>query len=386
MSVASPAGSPAALAVRAQRRRARPLWFKVAILAFSYLLLEAGSALVYKLALTDPERAAIYARRADSFATTVQIPHPYTLIALNPRGIAYGRPQMNRLGFRSPETTVARPPGTARIVCLGGSTTYGTSVERPDQAYPAQMQEYLRRQLGRDGVEVLNGGISYGCSFEILSTFLYRVLPLDPDIVVVDCSINDIEPLLLPDYAEDYTHWRQNWAAPTIAPWLRVALHSPFVSVLYAKVARPHARAISYQKQKVDVLNIETLPLTPEIRARKATAYRRNIENLLLVARGRGIRVLLVTPKARFERPHFAWVFAQHRAILAELSRRYDAPLCDFYSRFRLADEHWVDIRGNPDPVHLDAYGERLKGELVGADLLTHFGDVLRDQGPTNAE
>ena len=68
-------------------------------------------------------------------------PHPYLAYANkasyakepdeeNPRQVSH-----NSLGFRGPETTWEKPAGRFRILCLGGSSTYGFG---PDRLIPLQ--------------------------------------------------------------------------------------------------------------------------------------------------------------------------------------------------------------------------------------------------------
>jgi lysophospholipase L1-like esterase len=373
--------APAGAQLSRKRAHRRKL-FKLLSFVACYVALELVCALLYKRILSPAERGGISPLRNNTYNRINNIPHPYTLITLNPESRDYGEVQNNSLGFRSPETTVPKPPGVFRIFCLGGSTTYGTSVHKPEQAYPAQLGDFLRERTGNPKIEVINAGISYASSFEVLSTFLYRVLPLEPDLVIVDASLNDVEPLLLPDYAEDYTHWRRNWVRPAAPPWLRLALHSPMFSFFYAKLAQPHTQAASYQKTLLNVHNLESLELSPAVKARKPTAFRRNMENLILVAKGRGIKVMLVTGKNKKPIPHVDWVLALHRQVDEELSKKYDVPVCDFYHRAQIADDHWVNAGGEPDINHLDAAGERLKAELIGGDVLSHFGSEIDRRAP----
>ena len=67
---------------------------------------------------------------------------------------------INSRGFRTPEFTDAKPEGVQRVVCLGGSTTFGWGVS--DQiAYPRQIEVKLNA-LDREGRrwEVINLGMS----------------------------------------------------------------------------------------------------------------------------------------------------------------------------------------------------------------------------------
>lgn len=380
MSVSATAGNAAPLSAR---RRARLRVFKLMMVVVAILFVEAFCGLFYKKLLSEPERAAVAPIRANAYSRAIQQPHPYTLITLSPGRSNDGYRQINDRGFRSSEVAMPKPPGRFRIFCLGGSTTYGTSVADPAKTYPAQLQAYLREKSGNPDIEVINAGISYACSFEVLSTFLYRVLPLEPDLVVVDASINDVEPLLMPEYAEDYTHWRQNWTAPSAPFWLRAALMSPTFSILYAKIAKPHTKAASYQKAKLNVHYLDKLDVSSEVLARKPTAYRRNLENLVLVAKGRGIKVMLANARNRDTQPHIERVYEMHREVTSDLSKTYGVAVCDFHSLgMRIPKSHFVNIRGGSDPNHLDAAGERMKAEIFGDTLLKSFPEALRRAAP----
>lgn len=65
---------------------------------------------------------------------------------------------INSLGFRGAERSATKPADVFRIVVIGGSTTYGASVN-DDQTYPAVLQRLL--DDGSKGrFEVWNGGVS----------------------------------------------------------------------------------------------------------------------------------------------------------------------------------------------------------------------------------
>lgn len=87
----------------------------------------------------------------------------------------------NSLGYRGNEIG-AKKEGEHRILCLGGSTTYGTRLS-PQEAYPAQLEKTLRTS-GHD-VSVINGGVEGYTSWEILASLLFRAPEINPDIVIV---------------------------------------------------------------------------------------------------------------------------------------------------------------------------------------------------------
>ncbi|MAE69665.1 MAG: hypothetical protein CME06_04250 [Gemmatimonadetes bacterium] len=88
------------------------------------------------------------------------------------------------LAFKGRSFSVARPDGIGRIVCLGSSSTWGSTLpDTPTHGYPAE----LERILCDKGVstEVINGGIE-GAGLFMLATYLEdRLLPLEPDAVIL---------------------------------------------------------------------------------------------------------------------------------------------------------------------------------------------------------
>jgi hypothetical protein len=66
---------------------------------------------------------------------------------------------INALGFRGVERTREKPKGVFRIVCIGGSNTYG--VVDDAETYPAQLEKRLNAaRPGRYRYEVWNAGVS----------------------------------------------------------------------------------------------------------------------------------------------------------------------------------------------------------------------------------
>ena len=96
---------------------------------------------------------------------------------------------INALGFRGDEFTKEKPPGTIRIVCLGASTTFCGEAKR---SWPHRLQEKLRERYSGVGIEVINAGVPGFRIEQSLVNLEARVLPLDPDLVIVYHANNDI--------------------------------------------------------------------------------------------------------------------------------------------------------------------------------------------------
>src|SRR5215831_1720588 len=98
---------------------------------------------------------------------------------------------INSLGYRGPEINKKKPPGTVRILCLGDSGTYGHYVN-DDETFPFYLQQmFVRDKLP---VEVINAGVP---DTTIIDQFYYlkRSMEVEPDIVVLTFSENDIDDL-----------------------------------------------------------------------------------------------------------------------------------------------------------------------------------------------
>lgn len=103
--------------------------------------------------------------------------------------------RIDALGFRGPEITVAKPPGTFRIVCLGDSTTFGIwnesfGVLRTTTSYPAELATLLATN-GYDDVEVVNAGVLGYTSAHGVAQLLAQIVRLRPDVITVRFGNND---------------------------------------------------------------------------------------------------------------------------------------------------------------------------------------------------
>ena len=120
-------------------------------------------------------------------------------------------PQHNADGYRGRAVPLDRQPGVLRVLCLGGSTTYGWTVPYPNQTYPAVLEELLRADLSKNytDVEVLNGGLPYGTSAEILTHYHFKYHYYRPDVVIINEGGNDAQGYTQAYYHPDNSNWRQ---------------------------------------------------------------------------------------------------------------------------------------------------------------------------------
>lgn len=144
-------------------------------------------------------------------------PHPYLAYAnkpgyrKDPTADSPHQVSHNALGFRGPETTWEKPDGRLRVLCLGGSSTYGHGPSSDATTWPAQLESMLRAARPGADIEVINAGCRGYSTFESLINLGIRCVDLRPDVVVVYHSINDARCALYPGVVRDNTHWRAVW-------------------------------------------------------------------------------------------------------------------------------------------------------------------------------
>lgn len=85
-----------------------------------------------------------------------------------------------------------KPAGETRILFVGDSGTEGTYVEQA-QSFPMQLQEMLASEMSGSPVRVINAGVYGMTTLDELHFLRERLLPLEPDVVVVGLFMsNDI--------------------------------------------------------------------------------------------------------------------------------------------------------------------------------------------------
>ena len=95
---------------------------------------------------------------------------------------------INSLGFRGPEFSPTKKPGTIRIFCSGGSTTAGNSVD-DDETWPAVLEIELRQRGYR--VEVINAGVQGWSSYQELLRFEREIVNYQPDVLLLHQGWNE---------------------------------------------------------------------------------------------------------------------------------------------------------------------------------------------------
>ena len=98
----------------------------------------------------------------------------------------------NAHGFRDREFAPRKPPGAIRVLALGDSTTVGLGVPEPESTWPKQLEQRLR-SAGHQNVAVLNLGVGGYDPQQEAELLRVRGLALEPDLVLVLVTTNDLD-------------------------------------------------------------------------------------------------------------------------------------------------------------------------------------------------
>ena len=352
----------------------------VAVLA---LLLEGGLRL--ELRLVDvhgawPETRESRFRAELDRALTLYRRHPYLNTAPHEgaRVVAFGKAvAFNSLGYRSPERPLAKPSGTVRILCAGGSTTFDLLAATDEVTWPWRLEGELRRR-GLP-VEVWNAGFPGWTSLESLIAFALRDVDLAPDLLVLYQGVNDLQPVSHRPFDRQYEHGHAELAAralgfelPPLSLWDRSLLGERLRALLGA-AEDPWSRLGPAGSSS---------PRRRQMAEAGRAVFARNLRSAIALARARGTTIVLLTQTIRIRRDHAAedraWLARWYpelepaaapgelerlNEVTRALGREGGALILDVAARI-----HWDDA-DFADPLHFSAAGSEKLARFLAAQL-----------------
>ena len=314
-------------------------------------------------------------------------PHPYMLWENTPEVSANGIRQINKQGYRNQNDIGILEPDTLRILTLGGSTTYSL-VNGPSDGWPAQLEKELNKHIASTKykrVEVVNGGLLYATSAELLLHYLFRDRYLGSKIVVLHTGENDIGPLLFDDYNPEYTHFRPGWNANVFSlrrgeQWL--IRRSNIVRLFYACWLNG-GLALNYINKQSKSFDLPEEYYVESVKKNQPIGLERNLDLLIrnIIADG-GLPVLFApvftSDKQFHELKGDAAKLAAYtkkiqkatmlglqktQEVLRKLSAKYQIPLIEL-APDRIPTEYFIDH------IHLSKDGESIKAAFVADNIL----------------
>ena len=328
------------------------------------LLLEGGAWVSLRLLYSDT--------RPISLQETIYQPHANIGYSLRPHvrkeDYADGHLEINSDGYRGPEISKSRPQ--LRIVCLGGSTTFSITVGN-DTTYPRLLEKKLRASYPGSEIEVINAGVGAYTSAESLANLAYRVLQIEPDVLIIYHAVNDVHPRITPGFRGDYSHYRKSLVLEEDL-LARVQRWSYLARLLNrVRFQSIHIRHLTTHTKFED---IHPDAQANHFQATNASAFRRNIESMIGLARVRDIDVVLSTfthsednlrAAAQFSHEAYSAGIRQHNEVMQELSAEHQLLLVDLAEQF--PSDRTDVFKGT---VHMTSVGTDIKAQIFHDQLV----------------
>jgi lysophospholipase L1-like esterase len=301
-------------------------------------------------------------------------PQAYLLYIPTPNFTANGVQQNNAQGYRGEAIPVQRSANTLRVLFLGGSTTYGEGVNQPNETYPAQLGLLLQQvpAFSNRQIEILNAGLRWGTSAEILTHYLLKFRYYRPDLVIINPGGNDPVAYTTLNYQPDYSNWRKPpRTVDALHPQARWLLHSRLASAAIVLLFYPDV-----VEGSTFVHNGEAAParwFTPQRSGElklSEQAFYNNVSTVVREILQDGAQVLLLSYQGNpFDiGDQEAWrQYYDHEEVVLQQVAKEQRVLFAPFPLAQMPGKVWAD------PSHLNAEGERIKAEYVHQALQPMF-------------
>jgi len=298
--------------------------------------------------------------------------------------------RINRRGLRGADFAPVKPPGTVRIVFLGGSSVFSANTPGPGNDWPHRAVAYLNRR-GLDA-ECINAGVPGHATADSVGKLLTELAQYQPDYVVLYQAYNDQKYFDRLDLQTPYRDLIPPYD-PSSDPRTNPSGLDRLLcrSRLYLELRHRYFQRVIQAEGPRRGLFDQTLELGDRINPAALAQYRLNVQTICDLARNvSAVPILckqgrLVSPANGPEQraklsyqyvrlTHDAWcrAFAECDRVIDQVAAQKNAPVVDVSAA----------VTGNPalflDHVHLTPAGDRVVGEYVGRALHR----ILRDHGP----
>jgi len=280
--------------------------FLFVVLLLTVLAVEGVGRIVYSVAYDKKQKIYLKAyfgldSTYDPNMVSNYLPHHYLIYVLNPN-VQYhyesfygeGQVQMiNSQGYRGKKFSKEKRDGVYRIICIGGSTTFGLTEKDETKTYPQMLEEELNKRFKKPTFEVINAGTPGWSSAESLINFHFRLLDLNPDMVIIYHAINDTFAMRRDEEGKsDNGNFRQSIDYKPPSKFSKKLLR---ISHLYRYIyARSH-------RVTFDINNLAVKPSPPgedqlkNLQQATGKYFKRNMEAMVTMAHANGIVPVLVT-------------------------------------------------------------------------------------------
>jgi lysophospholipase L1-like esterase len=196
--------------------------------------------------------------------------------------------RVNSHGFRGRYVEITKPADVLRIMVVGGSTVFDSTVDGDDHAWPARLGHYLGCLVSGRKVEVINAGVPGYVMLDNLIRLQSELYEFQPDLLILYQAHNDLLAALHRIH-ESYRGLRTPRAVESVTPWTewlqeRSLLYNKLA--IKAKVLQRSASAKSARRESSPRIYTESIEAG-------AARHEKDLRSFLLIARGFEIPVVV---------------------------------------------------------------------------------------------
>ena len=266
------------------------------------IFVEASATFIYQFAHRFPQITGgvqfveFLRGKGENFTGPIET-RPYGLYWNRPNYFRKGFQQTDVNGFRYKGYNVALSKSKTRILCYGGSTTYSDHVlKNPEQCWPHLLENKFSEN--NVDVEIVNCGLNYGLTSELLSHLIFEGLHFKPDIVILHGPGNDTLPVAIGDTSFDYRNTRRslNMAPRFFEPALLNI--SGVARIIYARALRENV-LVNLEPETWPEAEIQNQRLINS----DQVSFQSNIRSFVDLCLSRGIKIGRASCRERVSSP-----------------------------------------------------------------------------------
>lgn len=292
--------------------------------------------------------------------------HPWLVIAPK-TNVSCGKGNLmisfNSLGFRGQEIPLKKYGNQKRIICYGGSTTFGTKVS-DNQTWPV----YLEDALGKNKFQVINAGVPGYSSVEAIIQTALQQFDLSPDICIYYEGWNDVRNMHVQNLKSDYSdfHGPSQVTNFRLDGWLinNKLASAQLLRFLTQKIT---SKTYSPQGQISDLLDERALNI-----------YIYNLETIINICKARQIKPVMVPQVLNYrmfksDKPH-DWAPLIREGDVQRFMKAYNQAMIDLCVKEEVLcissvlDEDWKES-DFVDNGHFSPQGNRKFADLIAQEL-----------------
>jgi lysophospholipase L1-like esterase len=284
---------------------------------------------------------------------SIFVPHPFFTYAANPN-----HPDHSSQGFRG-DKVYSEDHKSFRVVCLGGSSTYGTRVFNED-SYPYQLQIELSKYTEHQ-VEVINAGLGGYSTPNIISLLSLKIVHFNPQIALFYVGFNDASNRIsFSNFQTDYSHALQSWQLPPYPLWR----YSRLLDIIAHKLGFPHPKIPHIHFVCWKRPNGE-----PEKNWRDSSesAFKNNLITLIGISKIHQITPIFITQATDFQDHPVEQIWnqamEQYSQIVREVANREGIRLIDIQHMMSNKQEYFADV------LHMNERGNRERAKIIASYL-----------------